>query len=187
MNLNQARTLGIAIALIGLAAVGLLAHSGRLPGSTPLAFLTVVLAGAVGGRWIGLVAAALVGAYSTWAFGPPDPIRQIVLAVSALAAGWTAGYLRYRYRLLAEEAGQIRWKAQLVDEINGNLEKLAETHKLASDLWQGWPVLSDEAKSKKVDEIRGKLAGLRQLVEGWHAIAQERERTKRALASQADQ
>jgi hypothetical protein len=126
------------------------------------------------GGWRSNMASALLASSYALVLHPDDPARvaQAVIACFAVAIG--GSFLRESERKAWTHAGSNQDKAEFVDSINGNLKLLERAHKMSDDLLEGWEVLSQSARYEKIAQIRGTLANLRLLAEGWHKMAKER-------------
>lgn len=107
-----------------------------------------------------------------------DPSRTIQLVFAVWPVAVTGGLLK---RWLIEsviEAERNRHAAEAMSAVNGNLGKLKEIHLDSVKLVDAWKSLNDTAKFEVVNNIRGNLAHVLNIWEGWHALFQEREAVK---------
>lgn len=159
------------------AALLLLEASVRIGWPIVLAFPYMVLAitTMLGGLRSAIAAATLILAYVIYQgdhYGLNGGLQVIVCAYGIAGA---VGTLKYRERAKTIEAERNRHAAEAMNAVNGNLGKLKELHLDSVKLVDGWPSLSDAAKFEVVNGIRGGLAHVLNIWEGWHALFQERE------------
>jgi hypothetical protein len=141
----------------------------------------------ISGLRAGMLCAAFIVAFTLYAI-PMDTSRIIQLAISTPAAavlvGWQTRELRLalsrvqaegdRAREALAQAEKNQAKADLVDSVNGNIEKLRTVLKILDDLLMGWDVLDNDRRRGLIIDVRAQLATLLLLVFGWHKIAEEK-------------
>jgi hypothetical protein len=131
--------------------------------------------------WSGLranaISALFITAYTLTIF-PDDPARSSQVIIFAWFVAIPCGLLKQQQIRDAVEAERNRHAAALVDAANGNLGTLKEIHTDTVSLVQGWQILSPEIRFRRVDEIRGRLANVLHIWEGWHILYKEREALK---------
>jgi hypothetical protein len=129
----------------------------------------------IGGLRAGFISAALITLYA--ALSPDfDLVRTVTVASACFLGAYLQG-LTKRWLVETTILAQANQKAaDLIAAANGNVKLLQRAHKLVTDLYAGWDVLSDEAKKESVNELRGLLATLLTLIAGWEHLAANRRR-----------
>lgn len=133
-------------------------------------------------RWSGfrgaLFSAILITSFSVYHWDRYGWNGFIQIAIGAFGIAGFGGITKRALIRTAVEAERNRHAIELINAANGNLGKLREIHIDSVKLIDAWKSLSDTAKYEVVNNIRGNLAHVLNIWEGWHALFQERETMK---------
>lgn len=165
------RLFGPLITLLATALYHWLVVIGHAPVTVAILFPFIVAAAFTSGLRAGVIAALWVGGYSAWLLWATDPLRVIVIALSAIAITIMVGVLKRRSRI----AEETRRKAAAMDELNGNIHQLHRTEREISDLMAGWNVLNEEARRRGIKSIHDQIAALTTITAGWRELWKEKQ------------
>lgn len=131
----------------------------------------------ISGLRANLASALFISLYA-WRAVNYDPLRAGIVAFSAFVMVGIVGTLRRQREAEARAAERNTYALNMVRTANGNLDRLEKVHNRTIDLDHGWNVITDEAKHREVTWVRGELATLRTIWQGWHQLYREREVVK---------
>jgi hypothetical protein len=140
-------------------------------------FPLLAFSGFVSGLRANLVSAIFVSVYAYQSVNY-SPERVIAVTLSVFGTVLIVGILHRQRRDAAVEAERNRHALELINAANGNLGRLREIHLDAANLIQSWKSLGEPGRFQVVDKIRGDLANVLLVWEGWHQLFKEREKMK---------
>jgi hypothetical protein len=143
--------------------------------SLALTFIGLAIGAVFAGLRSALISATIIVIYGLVEF----EYNTSRIAQAALAAYGCAFVYGHSRRLLIkwyEEAQLNRRKAELVDNLNGNLETTLRGLRALDKLRIGWPDFTEAKRQELVEEAIGILSNLLTMTRSWREIAEAKEK-----------
>lgn len=142
--------------------------------SLALLFIGLAVSAVYGGLRSSLLSAAIILGYGIIEF-ELDLVRLIQIALAVVSIAVVNGVGRQALKRWILEAEVNRRKAELVDNLNGNLQMMLRGLKVLDKLRIGWDDFTEAKRRELVEEAIGILSNLLTMTKSWREIAQTKE------------
>ena len=136
-------------------------------------YLIFLFVGFTSGLRAGVASALILTFYSLAYFGPITQQRLIVSASYLIAAG-LMGWQTRRRQFQHDRANVNQEKADIVDNVNGNLRLALGAIDILDSLRFGWGLIEERNRLTMIEQARGKLADQVTLHRSFRQMAAER-------------
>jgi hypothetical protein len=142
--------------------------------SLALLFIGLAVSAVYGGLRSSLLSAVVILGYGIVEF-ELDIVRLIQVALAVISIAVVNGVGRQALKRWILEAEVNRRKAELVDNLNGNLQMMLRGLKVLDKLRIGWGDFTEAKRQELVEEAVGILSNLLTMTKSWREIAQTKE------------
>jgi hypothetical protein len=131
-------------------------------------------------RWSGfrssLASAFIVSLYPLYHLEWYGPLAAGIVILGAFLIAAPSGILKRALREQALEAETNRRKAELVDNLNGNLQTMLRSLSILDKLRVGWDDFTEAKRFELIEESQGLLVNLLTMTRSWREIAETKEK-----------